>query len=98
MDFKVNFTGPFIEDLENLVSRTAQDSPLAARRLGEFIIQTCEGLSFLPERHPRVRQRPSLRRVVVKKRFKIFYRVDIASKTVDILRCWDGFRGTDPAW
>jgi plasmid stabilization system protein ParE len=53
-------------------------------------------LSFFPERHPRVRQRPGVRRFVVKKYFKVFYRVNQETRTVEILRLWDGRQANDP--
>ena len=54
-------------------------------------------LKRFSERYPKVRQRPGIRRFIVKKRFKVFYRVQHDSKTVEILRCWDGRRETDPS-
>ena len=96
MDFKVIFEDAFIADLEAVVSSIAQHDRDAAYRLGNLIIRIAEGLSFFPERYPRLRRRPSIRRFVVKKYFKVFYRVQAHSRTVEILRCWDGRRGHDP--
>ena len=76
MDFKVIFKDSFIEDLEDIVLRIASENPSAGRILGELILQYCESLSFFPERYPKVKQRPILRRFIVKKRYKIFYRVN----------------------
>jgi len=64
--------------------------------LGERIIQMAESLSFFPERYPSVRQRPEVRRFIVKKNFKVFYRIEYSARLVHVLRCWDGRRGTDP--
>lgn len=96
MDHKVIFKDPFIEDLERILRKIALDNPSAAKTLGELIIQAGENLSFFPERHPRVHQRPDLRRFVVKKCYKVFYRVLPEPRTVEILRCWDGRREADP--
>lgn len=96
MDYQVIFKDPFIEDLERMVRRIAVDNPVAARNLGELTIKLAESLSFFPERHPRVRQRPDVRRFVVKKYYKVFYRALPESRTVEILRCWDGRRESDP--
>jgi plasmid stabilization system protein ParE len=96
MDFKVTFQQTFIEDLERIVRNLAVYNPDAAQRLGELIITTCESLRFFPERHPRVRQRAGIRRFVVRKNFKVFYRPDTQTKTVQILRCWDGRQANDP--
>jgi plasmid stabilization system protein ParE len=96
MDFKVIFRETFIEDLEHVVRAIASSNPSAARKLGESIIATGETLSFFPERYPRVRQRPGLRRFIVAKHFKVFYRVDHHSGMVEVFRCWDGRRGIEP--
>ncbi|MCL4787610.1 MAG: type II toxin-antitoxin system RelE/ParE family toxin [Verrucomicrobia bacterium] len=96
MDFKVIFKDTFLEDLEQLVRWIAVHNPVAARKLGELIIGMAESLSFFPERFPQVRQRPGVRRFIVGKHFKVFYRVNRESKTVEILRCWDGRRESDP--
>jgi plasmid stabilization system protein ParE len=96
MDYKVIFKDPLIEDLERIVRRIAADDPIAARNFGNMVVKMGESLSFFPERHPRVRQRPDVRRFIVKKYYKVFYRVLPESRTVEILRCWDGRRETDP--
>jgi len=96
MDFKVIFKETFIHDLEQIVRRVAADNPTAAKRLGNLIVNRCESLSFFPERYPKVRQRPGIRRVVVRKNFKVFYRVRLDVGLVEILRCWDSRRGSDP--
>ena len=96
MDFKVIFRETFIEDLERIVRSIALHNPDAARKLGAIIIEMSERLAFFPERHPRVRERPNVRRFIVKKYFKVFYRIRDESKTVEILRCWDGRQASLP--
>jgi plasmid stabilization system protein ParE len=96
MDYKVIFKDSFLADLERILKLVAVHNPAAAQRLGAMIVQMAEALSFFPERHPRVRQRPGVRRFVVKKYFKVFYRVQHAPRTVEVLRCWDGRREFDP--
>lgn len=96
MDFKVIFRDTFNHDLEEIVKKVALQNPAAAKMLGESIIRTGESLCFFPERFPRLRQRPGVRRFLVLKYYKTFYRVHSDLKIVEILRCWDGRRGTDP--
>ena len=96
MDFKVIFAETFLEDLERIVRRIAAHNSAAAQKLGETIIETSESLCFFPERYPKIRQRPGIRRFVVKKCFKVFYRVHHDLRTVEVLRCWDGRQETDP--
>jgi plasmid stabilization system protein ParE len=96
MDFKVIFTDTFIDDLGLIVRSVAPHNAEAAQLLGENIISRAEKLNFFPERYPRVRQRPGIRRFIVKKYFKVFYRVNYDLKCVEILRCWDGRRAAGP--
>ena len=95
MEFKVIFRDTFLEDLEHIVKRIAVHNDVAAQRFGGDVVQTCESLSFFPERYPKVRQRPGIRRLIVHRYFKIFYRVHNEHRFVEILRLWDGRRGTD---
>jgi plasmid stabilization system protein ParE len=97
MDFKVRFRDSFIKDLERIVSALAVHNPDAALKFGESLIAAGESLSFFPERHPKVRQRPGIRRFIFAKNFKVFYRIDPTSRTVEVLRCWDGRRGDEPS-
>ena len=97
MDYKVEFTEAFLDDLERIVADIARVNPSAARRLGEVIVDKAEALVFFPHRYPRVRQRRQLRRYVVARHYKVFYRVLEAPRRVEILRCWDAHRGSDPA-
>jgi len=98
MDFKVIFRDSFVEDLERIVRLIASQNPAAAVRFGELVIRMSENLGFFPERHPNVRQRPGVRRFVVKKYFKVFYRIQYESRTVEILRLWDARQRRDPAF
>ena len=96
MEYKVIFKDPFLEDLERLIRRVAMNDPSVALKLGELILRMGEALKFFPERHPKVRQRPGVRRFVVKRVFKVFYRVRHESNTVEVLRCWDGRQEGNP--
>ena len=96
MDFKVIFRDTFLDDLEQVIRLNAMHDPVAARKLGERIIRSGESLAFFPERHPKVRQRAGIRRFIVSKHFKVFYRVLYLSGVVELLRCWDGRRASDP--
>jgi len=50
MDFKVVFTETFCCDLEDILEHIAAHDPMAARKLGDRVIDMCEVLSFFPER------------------------------------------------
>ena len=97
MDFKVVFTEFFVADLQAIVTSIASHDSAAAQRLGIAVIHHAETLKFFPERHPRVRTRPNVRRFIVAKHFKVFYRISNTDRIVQILRFWDGRRGDDPS-
>ena len=48
MDYKVIFKDTFLGDLERIVRFIAVHNPLAARKLGDMIIQRGESLCFFP--------------------------------------------------
>ena len=96
MDFKVVFTETLCCDLEDILAHIAAQDPMAATKLGDRVIDMCEALSFFPERYPRVRHRPNIRRLVVGKYYKVFYRIKQGNRAVEILRLWDGRRGSNP--
>jgi plasmid stabilization system protein ParE len=96
MDYKVVYKDTFLTDLEHLLKSIAQHDPAAAQKVGNAILRTSESLSSFPERFPRVRERPELRRFIQREYLKIFYRVIHESKTVEILRIWDGRRSDNP--
>lgn len=85
-----------MEDLETIVRHVAAENVVAAGKLGDAIVRAGESLEFFPERHPRVRQRPELRRCIVARHYKLFYRVKPDRRLVEVLRCWDGRRGSEP--
>lgn len=96
MDFKVIFQETFLQDLEALVTPIAEKNSGAAIRIGELILTKAQALAVFPERYPRVRQRPGIRRFIVNRNIKVFYTINFATKVVTVLRCWDGRRGHDP--
>lgn len=96
MNFKVIYKETFLEDFERILKSIASRNPAAARKLGLSILPPAESLNSFPERNSLVVQRSGVRRFVGKKHFKVFYRVQMVLRTVEILRCWDGRCGTDP--
>ncbi len=96
MDFKVIFKDSFVSDLEQIIVAIAEINPDVAQKLGYLIISKAESLVYFPERFPQVRQRRGIRRFIIMEHFKVFYRVLENTKTVEILRLWDGRRKIDP--
>ncbi len=96
MDYKVEFKDSFLDVLEQIVAGIAGENATAAGTLGEMIVAAAESLAFFPQRHPCVRQRPMLRRFVVARYYKVFYRIQPENRLVQFLRVWDGRRGCEP--
>lgn len=95
--FQSNLQGYILGRLGEYSASNRYSKPAAAHKLGNRIVAMGESLSFFPERYPKLRQRPRIRRFIVHKYFKIFYSIDHEARLVEILRCWDGRRGADPA-
>ena len=67
-------------------------SPAAAERLGLGLVESIFGLADFPMRGMPIKTRPSYRRILHQPWHVIFYRLDEAAHTVEIVRIWDGRR------
>jgi plasmid stabilization system protein ParE len=76
-------------DLEHVVAFLARKNPVAAKRLGLNLVDTIFSLQEMPFRGVAVRGRPGYRRVLHKPWFLIFYRINEAQQSVEIVRIWD---------
>lgn len=91
MDFRVEITGPAIADLAEIVSYIAQDNPAAAQALGENLLDTALSLAKTPFKGTRYQRLADVRKLTLPP-FKIFYRVNDRTMTVQILRFWHSAR------
>lgn len=81
-------------DLRNIFDYIAQDDPLAARRTVDSIIEAVGRLDAFPESgrivlefgEPRIRE-------IVRRPFRIVYRLRTEQSAVEILRVWHSARG-----
>src|SRR6266581_1940381 len=97
MDYKIVFSEPAIEDLENIVRFIAQDNPQAAARFGAKLIESVRNLAAFP-RFGRVvpeKNDENIREIIFKA-YRIFYRVKDEARTVEIARFWHAARGEPP--
>lgn len=94
MDCKVVWTEPAIDDLREIVSCIAIDDSDAAQRVGFDIIHTVEllyrfpllGVSYPRTGDGRVRE-------IFCWKYRIFYRVRMEEKVIEIITVWHGARG-----
>ena len=89
MDYQVILSALALEDLERIVSHIAADEAEAALRMGTRLLDLAESLYQLPHRGSGVRQRPGVRKVVLRP-YLIFYRVNDEKRRVEVLRFWHG--------
>ena len=94
MDYEVTWTDPALADFETVIRYLAERSPSgAAEAVRLDVLHAVEGLARLPylgpvyDRDPGGRTREILCRV-----YRIFYRVDDATRRVEILTVWHGAR------
>ena len=90
---KIVWTDPALKDLQDLVSHIAQDSPVAAERVGDEIVARINLLMnhpFMGAVYRRSRHR-DIREVLCRK-YRIFYRVIDEDRRVEVLTVWHGAR------
>ena len=93
MGWKIDWTEPALEDLGEAVKYIARDDPDAAVLVGEKIVAHVELLESFPEIGPiyRRRSRGDVRHILSTP-FRIFYRINKRTNTVEILHVWHAAR------
>ena len=95
MGFKIVFTKPAIQDLNNLVAFISRDNPLAGEQFGYAIVDKAESLAehpFLGRAVPEFKIE-SLREIIHRP-YRIIYRVREDEEVIEILRVWHAARGS----
>lgn len=91
MDYKVGLTEAARHDLGAAVRFIAVDgqNPEAALRIGNELLDAALSLALFPRRGSPVRLRPGMRKLS-HRYWLIFYQVNEAARTVEVVRVWDG--------
>jgi len=92
MGWRIAITEQAYHDLEAAVAFLAAKSPAAAERLGLGLVDSIFRLADFPFHGMAVQARLGYRRVLHRPWHLIFYRVDEATQTVEVVRIWDGRR------
>ena len=81
-------------DLEAIVSYVARENPQAALRLGRALVASLRSLEAFPELGRVVPEfnQESLREIV-RRPYRIIYRVNGAAEQIEVIRFWHGSRG-----
>lgn len=93
MECKIIWTDPALADLFDIVSFIGRDDPSVAKRVGADIIEAVELLKQFPligPAYPRGGD-GSIREIICWK-YRIFYRVTLERRLVEILTIWHGAR------
>lgn len=80
-------------DLEAIVSYVARDNPQAALRLGRALVASLRSLESFPQLGRVVPEfnQESLREIV-RRPYRIIYRVNLAAERIEVIRFWHGAR------
>jgi plasmid stabilization system protein ParE len=94
MDYQVSLSVSARADLRDIVRYISFDAPERALPFGRFLVSRTKILAQFPELGRAVPEfdDPTIREIVVRS-YRIIYRVDHASRSVDVARFWHGARG-----
>jgi toxin ParE1/3/4 len=94
MAFKLIWSPAAKYDLKNIAAFIAEDSSLAAKRFINKLFYAVEQLSDFPESGRMVPEflDPVIREII-RKPFRIVYRVNRKKNSIEIVRIWHGARG-----
>ena len=93
--FTIVWTQSAILDLDGICSFIADNDPRAAERVGRGILEHAELLARFPSIGPGypLGSDGTVREIVFRRTYRIFYAITDSSRTVEILRVWHGARG-----
>ena len=95
MGYQIILSPSARRDLQDIVRYISLDSKEKAVNFGRLLIQTTKRLSDFPEMGRVVPEfkDPSVREIIVRKSYRIIYRVDHEDCRVEIARFWHASRG-----
>ena|SRR5438067_7462858 len=96
MGYQVALSPSARRDLRDIVRYISLDSPERAVRFGQFLVSSTKRLADFPEMGRVVPEfdDPPIREIVVRRTYRVIYRVDHGDCRVDVVRFWHGARGT----
>jgi plasmid stabilization system protein ParE len=91
MEFQVTLTSKAERDLERIGRYIARTDSDAAHRFCDELVFAAETLQTFPNRHGTFAKRPNIRKIPYDA-YVIFYKINEANQTVEILRFWHSAR------
>jgi toxin ParE1/3/4 len=94
VDFKIVWTALARDDLREIVTYIARDNPVAARRVGQKVLDSVEVLMTMPRVGRIVPELsdPKLREII-RGNYRIVYRIRDEPRLIEVWRVWHGARG-----
>ncbi|HEX7774450.1 MAG TPA: type II toxin-antitoxin system RelE/ParE family toxin [Pyrinomonadaceae bacterium] len=94
MDYQVRLSRSARSDIQDIVRYISIDDPDQALRFGRFLIHHTKSLAKFPERG---RMAPefddeSIREIIVRS-YRIIYRVNYQTQSIEVIRFWHAGRG-----
>jgi toxin ParE1/3/4 len=95
MDYQVVFSPSARADLRDIVRYISIDAPDRAVRFGRFLISRTRILTRFPELGRVVPEfgDPLIREIIVRRSYRVVYRVSHSEHLVEIIRFWHTARG-----
>ena len=79
--FKVRWTQPAEDDLDEIIDAIAEDAPIRAVEFGRRLQELAGSLRWSPHRCPRTRNDPTCRHLIYKK-YRILFEIDEDNREV----------------
>lgn len=94
MDYQVRLSRSARSDIQDIVRYISIDDPNQAVRFGRFLIQQIKGLAQFPELGRIVPEfdDESIREIIVRA-YRIIYRVNHQTRSIEVIRFWHAGRG-----
>ncbi len=93
MDYEIILSPKAIEDLESIIAYIAKDDLVVAKRFGKILAAEIRKLETLPNAGSIVQefQKENIRQLV-KKPYRIIYRIDYDKNRISVSRFWHSSR------
>ena len=94
MDYQVRLSRSARSDIQDIVRYISVDDPTQAVRFGRFLIHHAKSLREFPERGRVVPEFSDIAiREIIVRAYRIVYRVDHETASIEIIRFWHAGRG-----
>ena len=87
MDFQILYTPEALADFEQIIAYTSEYAADASSDVGHALLQHIRVLARFPQAGPLIRKRKGIRKLLHSP-YRIYYRVDLRERTIQILRIW----------